>query len=263
MTDAQIYDGLRKLNLRGCAEEYQYQCQHPELYRDMSFDSRLTVMIDKETSRRETKKVQALIRKADFKYPKASAEDILYYEGRHLDKAKMLKYADCSFIDQHMNLIFQGPTGSGKTWISCAIGISACRKTRKVKYLRAPELLDELMLAKGTGDLHNYINEFRRYECIIIDDWLIAALNVDETLNMLEFLESCELHCSLIFCTQYPTTSWYERINSNEENKPVSEAVFERIVFNADDPIELPGETSVRELLWKERTGKLRRTSNA
>ena len=259
MTDTAIYDVLRKLNMRGSAEEYQYQCEHPAIYRDMDFDSRLKILLNKETERRSAKKIQRLIRQADFKFPDACVENILYDESRHLDKEKINTYAACGYIDDYMNLIIQGATGSGKTWLSCALGVSACRQGRKVRYIRAPQLLEELMVAKETGDLHNFISGYARYDEIIIDDWLISSLNVDETLCVLEFLEGCEKRCSLVFCTQYPSDAWYDRINSNEENKPVGEAVFERIIFSSDNPIKLQGESSIREKLWKERVGKATR----
>jgi len=152
-----------------------------------------------------------------------------------------------------LHVILLGATGSGKSWIASALGISACRKFMKVRYIRMPELLNDLNIAKGLGRLYDVISEYRKENLIIIDDWLITKLDVDQTFNMLEFLEGCESNCSLIFCSQYNVDNWYGRLNSSEENKPLSEAVLERIIFGAKDPITLGGQNSVREKLWEER----------
>jgi len=87
MTDASLIEGLKKLNLRAAADEYAYQCANPEIYRDMSFDERLSIIVQSELTKREKNKLARLIRRSNIKYPDASVEQILYYEEQKLETA--------------------------------------------------------------------------------------------------------------------------------------------------------------------------------
>lgn len=115
-------------------------------------------------------------RNAHFSLPNAAVEEIEYYEDRKLDKAQMLRFSTCKFIEDGHHIILKGASGNGKTYIACALGNAACRRFKSVRYVRMPELLDELNIARGCGDLQKTLKSYKKVALLIIDEWLIRSL---------------------------------------------------------------------------------------
>lgn len=142
---------LTEMRLNGMVEIYEEQTKNSD-YEDMTFNERFSLIVDYEHSRRQSNRLIRLIKQATFNDPTASIEEIEYHPDRHLDKALILELATCNYIRNHHNIILMGASGNGKTWISNAFGIQACRQFFKVKYIRLPELIDELEAAKFAAD---------------------------------------------------------------------------------------------------------------
>ena len=171
---------------------------------------------------------------------------IEYHEDRKLDKAQMLRFATCQYIDEGHHIILKGASGNGKTYIACALGNAACRRFKKVQYIRMPELLDELSIARSGGTLKKVLESYKKKDLLILDEWLIRPLSPQESYDMLEIVEA-RCHKSTIFCTQYESEGWYTRIDPNpESDSPVSEAIMDRIIHNAYEVL-VDGRVSMRE----------------
>lgn len=132
---------LTEMRLNGMVEIYEEQTKNSD-YEDMTFNERFSLIVDYEHSRRQSNRLIRLIKQVTFNDPTASIEEIEYHPDRHLDKALILELATCNYIRNHHNIILMGASGNGKTWISNAFGIQACRQFFKVKYIRLPELID-------------------------------------------------------------------------------------------------------------------------
>lgn len=151
MMNEQALSKLHEMKLTGMAESYQTQSMSKD-YHDMSFEDRLNLMVDLEYSRRRTNKLNRLIKAATFKNSQAAIQDIEYHEDRKLPKDLILKLANGEYLESHHNIILMGASGNGKTYLANAFGIEACRQFYRTKYIRLPELIDELTLAKNIGD---------------------------------------------------------------------------------------------------------------
>lgn len=237
MINVSTSDTLRTMRCTTMASEFEKQLNDSNTYNSLEFEERFALLVDAEWNHRQKNKLNRFINNARFSLPGACIEDIEYIPDRKLDKAQMLRFATCRFIDEKHHIILKGATGSGKTFLGCAIGNAACRKFYIVKYMRMPELLDELNIAMGTGTLTKTLKAYRKVDLLILDEWLIRPLTPQESYNLLEIIESRVNGVkggSIIFCTQYNPEEWYERIDpESDEGSPISESIMDRIVHNS------------------------------
>ena len=223
------------------------QMQDSAAYSQMGFEERLSLLVDAEWNCRQNNKLLRCIREARFATPGAVIEDIEYHEDRHLDKAQILRFASCKFIEENHHIIFKGDSGSGKTFLACALGNAACRKLKSVRYIRLPELLEELSLAQAAGELKKTIKTYQKYDLLILDEWLIRCLTPQESYSLLEVIEARCNKGAIIFCTQYEPGDWYERLHPNsDERSAIAEAILDRILHNSYE-ILIDGKVSMRE----------------
>ena len=202
------------------------------------------LLVDAEWNCRQNNKLLRCIREARFATPGAVIEDVEYHEDRHLDKAQILRFASCTFIEENHHIIFKGASGSGKTFLACALGNAACRRLKSVRYIR---LLEELALAQAAGELKKTIKTYQKYDLLILDEWLIRCLTPQESYSLLEVIEARCNKGAMIFCTQYEPGDWYERLHPNsDERSAIAEAILDRILHNSYE-ILIDGKVSMRE----------------
>ena len=245
MIDQSTLETLRNMRLSAMAQSFEDQLNDSETYCSLSFEERFALLVDAEWAKRQANKLSKVIKQARFSNPEACIEKIEYYPDRKLDKAQMLRLATCKYIEQGHHIILEGASGNGKTWLANALGNAACRKFKSVRYVRMPELLDELMVAKGTGTFKKVIRTYQKVDLLILDEWLIRGLTPNEAYDLLEIIEAKTRHGSMIFCTQYAIKSWCARISPTNDG-PVSEAIVDRIIHNSHEII-IDGEVSMRE----------------
>lgn len=234
---------LYEMKLSGMAESYKEQAINKD-FQKLSFEDRFSLLVDLEHSRRQNNKLYRLIKAAALLYSNASVEDIEYYEDRKLDKDLILKLSSGSYIQNHHNIILMGPTGSGKSFLASAFGVSACRQFYKVKYTRLPELLDELTLAKlaADGSYRRLIKKYTKADLLILDEWLLTDLSTEEASILLEITEARHKTASTIFCSQIDPRGWHLKLG----NETLAEAILDRIVHDSYQ-ILIDGEISMRE----------------
>ena len=240
-------DLLKEMRFGGMAAELERQLADSESFRELSFEDRLALLVDAEWNRRQKNKYQRCLHNARLSIPNATVEGIEYYEDRKLSRKDFTLLSTCKYIEDEHHIIFKGASGNGKTYLASALGEAACRKHLSVRYIRMPELLDELCYAKANNEFKKVVKAYQKVDLLILDEWLIRCLNPEESYNLFEIIEARTKHGSTIFCTQFETEGWYRRVNPDPENdSPISEAIMDRIVHNAYQ-ILVDGNTSMRE----------------
>lgn len=163
---------LREMRLSVMANALKDQLADSQ-FQNMAFEDRLGLLVDAEWNARKNNHLQKLIRQATFSEPGACLENVEYLPDRNLKREELLRFGICNYIHEHHNIILLGATGSGKTYLACALGMAAVRQFLTVKYIRLPDLLVELNIARGNGSIRKLLAQYKKYSLLIIDEWLL------------------------------------------------------------------------------------------
>jgi len=233
---------LHEMKLSVMAKSFQNQTNDSAVA-GLGFEERFSMLVDAEWTARKNNRLKRLIRKADFEYPGASLEDIEYREDRGLDKALITRLASCTYVDERHNIILLGAAGSGKTFIANAFGVKAAQNFYTVKYVRLPELLTELALARVEGTYRKLLKQYRQFKLLILDEWLLYPLKDAEARDLLEIAEGRYKKASTIFCSQFEVGGWHEKIGEST----LADAIVDRIVHDSYTII-VGGKDSMRKV---------------
>jgi len=232
---------LQEMHLTVMAKAFKDQLSNLNL-NTLSFESRIGLIVDQEWASRKNNHLNRLIKNAGFSDSEACIENIEYHSDRNLDKAQIARLATCNYITEHHNAMLLGATGSGKTYLACALGMAAVRNFLTVKYVRLPELLVELSIARSNGTFRKVIGQFKKPALLILDEWLLYPLNETEARDLLEITESRYKKASTIFCSQFDVPGWREKIG----DPIMADAICDRIVHDSY-PIIIDCKESMRK----------------
>ena len=211
MTIQSTTDKLIEMRLTSMADAFTLQNADPNM-KEVSFEDRFGMLVDIEYSNRKSNSLKRLIRNADFDQPEAHIADINYTSGRKLNRTLIDRLATCEYITEHRNLFITGATGSGKTYMACAFGMEACKQRFRTRYVRLPELLMDLEMARNDGTYKKVQAKYANPVLLIIDEWLLLKPNESEQHDILELLHRRRRNSSTIFCSQYDSSGWYEQL---------------------------------------------------
>ncbi len=232
---------LNQLRLHGMANALSSQYEHPGTYEALSFEERIQLLADSEYQDRDQRKQKRLLKAAKLKIS-ANAKDIDYQHPRGLKQSMLATLLQCDWINKSQNLLITGPCGSGKTYIACAMGHTACMKGYRVKYYRLSRLLLELTQSKADGSYSKALQTLSKLDTLILDDWGLEPLKGAQRNDLMEIMDDRHASSSTIMISQLPTDQWYQSIGDNT----LADAILDRLMHNAHR-IKLKGE-SMRKL---------------
>ena len=208
---------------------------------DMTFDERFSMIVDAEWDARRVNKRTRLLRRAGFSDPDANVADIRYDPDRKLSKAKMLELSNCEWIRAHRNVVLTGASGSGKSWVANALGVAACNAFYSVRYVRLPQMLDELSVDKDEQWLKTKKN-YLKCDLLILDDWLLEKVEGGKARELLEIVEGRLRSGSLLICSQFAPSGWHAKLGEGA----IADAVIDRIIYRSE-MIHIEGDESMRK----------------
>lgn len=223
----QTIDRLHELRLTGMAQALEEQRGQPDLG-ELAFEDRLALLLEREATARADRRLARLLQIAKLRLP-AMVEDIDFKTPRGLDRSVILRLAGCDWIRQHQVVLIVGATGTGKTYLGCALGHSACRRGLSVRYLRLPRLLNDLALAKADGSYGKLLTSLAKAQLLIIDDWGLAPLGDRERRDLLEVIEDRYGRKATLITSQLPVEHWHDLIG----DPTFGDAILDRLVHGA------------------------------
>ncbi|HYZ39110.1 MAG TPA: IS21-like element helper ATPase IstB [Stellaceae bacterium] len=233
-------DQLRQLGFAGMARAFEDLAASPR-GAELDHAEWLALLLDRELADRQDRRLKARLRYARLRHH-AAVEDVDYRTPRGLDRALFQKLALGGWIEARQNLIIEGPTGVGKSWLACALGHRACRDNHSVLYQRIPRLFADLALARGDGRYARLMRALGGVKLLILDDWGLEPLASDQRRDLLEIVEDRYGRGATLIASQVPVDRWHDLIG----DPTLADAILDRIVHNASR-IQLRGESLRRK----------------
>jgi len=227
MLNEQSFDKLYAMKLIGMAEGFKEQLEQPS-FRDLSFEERFGMLVERQWSWKENKRLNRLLKDAKLKL-QACIEDIDYRTPRGLDKSVMMSLASCNWIRNHHNLLISGPTGVGKTFLACAFAQKACREGFRTFYIRFPQFFYQIALARADGSYGPLMKRLSKTHLLTIDDLGLAPLTDTERRDLLEVIEDRNGSGSTLITSQLPIEHWHDHIG----DPTIADAILDRLIHNA------------------------------
>lgn len=227
MLNNQTLAQLRQLRLSGMADAFEEQLNTPAAH-ELDFEERLALLVERELTSRDSRRMTRLLKQARLRLP-AAIEDLDFRASRRLDKSLLLRLAGCDWIHACHNLLVTGPTGTGKSWIACALGQAACRQGLTVRYFRLSRLMGDVSLARADGTYGRLLQQLARTQLLILDDWGLTAFKDQERRDVLEILDDRYGRCATLVTSQLPVDHWHEVVG----DPTFGDAILDRLVHNA------------------------------
>lgn len=230
MTNQSTIDKLISMRLTPMADAFRIQLQDPDM-KEIPFEDRFGMLVDVQYTARKNNRLKKLIHDAGFEQPDAAVSAIDYGHGRKLNRNLIQRLSTCEYITEYRNIFVTGAAGSGKTYLSCAFGMEACKRFYSTIYIRMPDILLHLQTARDEHTFAEAIKKYTKPTLLIIDEWLLMPLSPDECKNLFEVIHKRRKKSSTIFCSQFRDEGWYTRLGGDDN--PLADAIMDRISFDS------------------------------
>lgn len=232
-----IEQGLQQLRLLGMVNELARQSKDRSI-QESSFSNRLGLLIEAEITSKDNRRINSLLKRAKLRYTQATLEDVIYKPDRNLERLQINSLASCEWIKHRHNVILTGATGTGKSWLACALATQACRHGLSVLYTTATSMFDNIRLSQADGTILKLKRGLTRHNLLMIDDLGMGGIPSDLEHVLLEILDQQSVTGSVIITSQYPYKAWHELFHE----PTVADAILDRLIHGAYC-LELEGES--------------------
>lgn len=219
---------LTELGLIGMRDAFVEQRAKPE-FATMSFDERFAALTDAERLYRHNRKLKRRLEEAKLKLRSAAVEDIDYSAKRELDKSVIRQLAACEWVEQKQGIIITGATGTGKTFLACALAQAALRKGHRAMYRRATRFFDEMEQARADGTYPRLLQRIAKIDVLVLDDWGLSRVDEAQRRDLMEVLDDRHGERSTILTSQLPTSKWHDYLG----DPTIADSICERLMHRA------------------------------
>ena len=200
-------------------------------YDRFTFEEKMEMLLDAESSARRDRKVAKYVKQAGFKTPSACVEDVVYLSDRTLSKDRIMRYAGCEWVENCEVMVIISKTGCGKSYLCQAFGNAACRKLIEVRYTRLAGICEDLNRARAAADGSYYelMDELKTVPLLIVDDFMTTPITTQNAVDLFEIMEARENLCATLIASQLEPNEWYLRI----EGELMADSILNRIATGA------------------------------
>ncbi len=227
MISQTLSDKLLELRLTAFREGLRQQSANPH-YTDLSFEERLLLLVELECTHRSGSRIQRRLKLAEFPLP-ATMEDLDFSPERGLDRRQVLELAQGTWIDQALNILILGATGTGKSFLASALGVAACRLGYSVRYVRTSRFLHALAHARQDGSYLHFLRSLNKTEVLILDDWMRDPISLAAAQDLLEVFDDRFGKTATVIVSQVPVADWHTRF----PDPTLADAILDRTIHNA------------------------------
>ena len=236
MTLTVTLEKLRTMKMFTLADSLKNRLEKRE-HKGLTHEDFIALLVDDEYLDRSRRKLERLQKNGKFKH-NARLEEIDYEPSRGLKKTTMLEFTNTRWVDNFQNVVINGATGVGKTFVACAVGNEACRMGYSVLYIRIQTLLQQIAQMRGTGNYLKFMDKIAKFRVLILDDLGLAPLTQEGTEDMMEVIEARDLRASTIVTSQLPKKKIYTAFSE----PTLADAICDRLFRTCID-INLKGES--------------------
>lgn len=241
MTNNELISTMIELKLYGMHEAYLEQ-QHLMDVHTLSFTDRLALLLDAQKEDFINRRTSQLLRYAKFRYPRASMKTLIMNDREGLNRSQVLELSLSEWIPKGDVVIITGPSGTGKSFLSCALGFSACKRGYTVRFHRINKLCAEIEARRVDGSAGKFIKRLCKTDLLVLDDLGRTDLSPEERRDLLDIIEDRYDRKATIVTSQFAIGDWHGVIG----DVSMADAILDRLVHHAHR-IELKGE-SLRKL---------------
>lgn len=231
---------LKDLKLTGMASSYGAQLELP-INQQLETHELLAHLVQTETLHRSNEKTATYLKLARLRLP-ATIEQIECSLTRGLTKQQLSLLLEGNYIKAGEPLLITGATGSGKSFLACALGHHACSEGHKVAYLNMNRFTERIMLSKLDGTYLKVLNHYEKIPLLILDDFGLTPMDHTMRVALLQIAEDRYAKKSIIVTSQLPVSKWHEFIGE----PTLADAIMDRLTARAHR-IELKGQSRRRK----------------
>jgi DNA replication protein DnaC len=244
MNTTQTLEQLKQLRLQGMASFYGTQLELP-VHQQLESHELMAQMAQAELLNQNQVRTTYYLKLARLRLP-AMPEHIQCSESRNLTKQQLGLLLENQYIKSGESLLIVGPTGSGKSYLACALGYQACLHGYRALYMNMHKLIEKITLAKLDGSYLKLLSHFERTPLIILDDFGIQPLDQTVKVALLQIMEDRYARKAVIIASQLPVAKWHAYINE----PTIADAILDRLTARCQR-IELKGESMRKKSAMK------------
>ncbi len=241
MLNQPTFEKMHAMKMTGMADALQQQLDSGS-FTKLSFEERLGMLLDAEYAEREQRKLTRRLQRAKLRQSGACIEDVDFKTRRSLNRQAFMALARCDWIGDALNVVITGATGTGKTYLACALANKACRAGFTAYYVRGSQLPQQMAIARGDGSYPRLLRRITRTNLLIIDDWLLTPLTNPERHEILEVIEDRHERASTLIASQLPISAWHDALGE----PTLADSICDRLI-HAAHKMQLKGR-SMREI---------------
>ena len=236
MNNQNTIEKLKQMRLNAMAQMHYTNTQN-NINMEYTIDEYVGMLADREWEDKQNRKIKNLIKNARFRFS-ATLQDIDYTANRQLDKNTFQRLALLDFIRNKENIIITGATGTGKSYLSQALGHQACLMMFKTLYYNTGRLMEYLKLARLEGTYTKTILSIEKVNLLILDDFGLVSFDNQARQALMDIVESKYNRSSIIISSQIPVSGWHNLIGEGT----IADAILDRIVYSSHR-IQLKGKS--------------------